>query len=118
MTPAQAKSIESLRNFMTRQLDKNPDYGDTLVTFEVTEHEYFVSVWARTDMINLPQTNALRSCAKETWQFFVGKRGGVTVSMCPQSFFQFYGKRAFGMLFKPNEAKTRTHYPKEPLLTA
>lgn len=112
MTPAQSKAVESLRNFMVRQLDKNPEYGDTLKTFEVSEHGHFISVWATTDMVNLPQTNMLRACAKETWQFFVGKRGGATVSMCPQSHFQFYGKRAFGMWFKPSEAKTRTHYEK------
>ena len=101
LTPSQTRAIEQFRAFMQRQLNTNPEYGDTVDSFEVTTTDYG-SVWvaATTDMTKLGEGNLLRFLDRQHWHVQVGKGGRIDVWSAPKSFDQFRGGRAFNMNFK------------------
>lgn len=105
MRPSQQRAVNQFRNFMERQLNPNPEYGDTLVEFEVKPTDYGTFwITARTDMTKLSPNSMLRCLDAQHWFVSVGRHGSLTVKMCPKSFHQFNitrGSRrnAFGMTF-------------------
>jgi hypothetical protein len=101
MNKSQQRAVDYFKGFMDRQLCKVPAYGDVVDTFDVKPTTYG-DVWisATTDMQALGEGNLLRALDRQYWLVLIGKRGGMTVKMCPKSFYQFNGKKnAFGMSF-------------------
>lgn len=96
----QQRAIEQFRAFMQTQLDKTPEYGDTLVEFS-TEPTSYGTHWitAKTAMVKLGEGNLLRAVSAQHWFVSVGKRGALQVVIAPKSFKQFNGRRAFNMSF-------------------
>lgn len=100
MNKSQEQAIKSFRFFMERQLNKNPEYGDEIVAFEVKPTDYGTGwIKAETCMTKLSEGNLLRALERQYWFVSVGKRGALDVKMAPASFHQFNGKRAFNMHF-------------------
>lgn len=101
MTKSQERAVAYFRRFMQDQLCKTAEYGDELVTFEVTPTDYGTFwILAKTDMTKLGENNVLRFVSAQHWFVSVGKRGALEVKSAPKSFKQFNGKgRAFGMTF-------------------
>ena len=98
-TPSQEKSLKYVQTFVKSRLDKNPEYGDVISEVDVQDLKYFISVRIRTEMLALPPTNYLRYISAQFWVFHIGRNGGIKVSMCPQSYDQFYKRRVHGMVF-------------------
>lgn len=93
MSQSQDTQLQRIRSFMESRLDKNPEYRDTLVEFNVEYTGNLAFVSASTRMEGLPPDNLLRYVAREVWLFAVTPRGKVTVAMAPDSFHQFNGKK-------------------------
>lgn len=105
MHKSQQRAVEFFKAFMGRQLNTNPEYGDTLVEFKVEETSYGTAwITARTEMTKLDPGDLLRALGAQHWFVSVGKHGALTVKMCPKSFHQFNitrgaRRKAFGMIF-------------------
>lgn len=97
MTKSQERAVVRVRHFVEGELNKNPEYGDTVTGWEVTEHNFGVCVAADKNMEKLPAGNLLRALERTHYLFFIGKRGAITMKMGPESFRQFNGRRAFNM---------------------
>lgn len=108
MNPSQKQAVAYFRSFLERELDQNPEYGDTIAKFEVEATDYG-TLWitATTDMVKLGETNALRVLSRQYWLVSVGKRGALVVRMAPKCFDQFVGRgrKAFGMTFEQHVQK-------------
>lgn len=102
MTPAQTRAVAYFKGFMERQLNTNPDYGDTLIEFTVSPTDYGTFwITARTDMTKLGEGNLLRALDRQHWLVGVGRKGSLCVKMAPKCFKQFNAcrRKAFGMHF-------------------
>lgn len=75
MTKAQEKAVERIKTMAKKDLF----FGDNweIKKFEVTELEYFVSVYVQTGIVGDEGTLA-SIVARDSCHLFIGKRGGIT----------------------------------------
>lgn len=103
-TTKQQRAIETFRAFLERSIRQHERdaYGKQIVTFNVQSVAHdspMLKVVAEVECAGLPPNNLLRFLDHEFWLAFIGPRGGVTISMAPDAYKQFNGKRAFNMSF-------------------
>ena len=101
-TPSQKKSIEYLRYYVEKNLDKDEDRADQITTFEIRVNDYDGSLWLtiKTELLGLPESNLLRLLSMDHWFFWIGRGGRIDAHAYPDSLKQFKGKRAFGFNVK------------------